>query len=70
MRSMKSANSSLSNDSYSKLKKLFHTSKLETAILFAYFLQMVKLRKVDQINSIFKRVSYRLKQYDSFINQE
>lgn len=69
MRSLRSGNSSLSNDSYARLKKLFHTSKLETAILFAYFLQMVKLRKTEQINSIFKNLSNRLGQYDRFINQ-
>jgi hypothetical protein len=70
MRSMKSGNSSLSNDSYTRLKKLFHTSKLETAMLFAYFLHMVKLKKTDQINAIFKNLSVRLKQYDRFISQE
>ncbi len=53
-----------------KIKKLFHSSHIEAGILFAYFLSMLKSHKMDQLNLIFKSVSYRLKQYDKFISPE
>ena len=69
MKSLKSATSSKSTDSYTKIRRVFRTAQLVTATLFSYFLQMLKARKVEKLNMVFKNISDLFKKYDKGIKQ-
>ena len=70
MRSQKSVKSTLSTDSNTKIRKLFSTESFITALLFSYFLQMLKNNRIEKLNMVFKNSSDLLRKYDKFIKQD
>ena len=70
MRSRKSGASSLSNDSFVKVKQLYCSDSLIKTSLFSYFLHMVKSNKIDKLNMVFKNASDILRKYDKHIKLE
>jgi hypothetical protein len=60
IKSYRSATSTYSADGFIKIKKLFHSTHLETTLFFAYFLHLLKNRRGELLTLVLQRVSERL----------